>query len=47
VEYINQLGSLITSHAKCAHETKFRTVVAEMAFNKRKILFTRKLDLNL
>jgi hypothetical protein len=46
VEYFNCLGSVITSHARCAREIKSMIARAQAAFNK-KALFTSKLDLNL
>jgi hypothetical protein len=46
VEYFNYLGSMITSDARCTHEIKSRIAMAKAAFNKKKNLFTRKLDLN-
>jgi hypothetical protein len=47
VEYFNYLGSMITNNARCTRETKSRIAMATVAFNKRKTLFTTKLDLNL
>jgi hypothetical protein len=47
VEYFNYLGSMLTNDARCAHEIKSRTAMAKAAFNKKKTLFTSKLDLNL
>jgi hypothetical protein len=47
VEYFNYLGSMITSDARCTREIKSRTATAKAAFNKKKSLFTSKLDLNL
>jgi hypothetical protein len=47
VEYFNYLGSMITNDAKYAHESKSRIAMAKAAFNKKKNLFTSKLDLNL
>jgi hypothetical protein len=47
VEYINYLGSMITNDAKCTREIKSRIVMAKIVFNKKKTLFTSKLDLNL
>jgi hypothetical protein len=47
VEYFNYLGSMITSDARCTREIKSRIAMAKAPFNKKKILFTSKLDLNL
>jgi hypothetical protein len=46
VEYFNYLGSMITSDARCTREIKSRIAVAKAAYNKKKTLFTSKLDLN-
>jgi hypothetical protein len=47
VEYCNCLGSVITNDARCTLELKSEIFVAKAAFNKKKILFTGKLHLNL
>jgi hypothetical protein len=47
VEYFNYLGSIITNDARCTREIKSRIAMAKAAFNKKKNLFTSKLDLNL
>jgi hypothetical protein len=47
VEYFNYLGSVITNDARCTREIKSRIAMAKAAFNKKKNLFTSKLDLNL
>jgi hypothetical protein len=47
VEYFNYLGSIITSDARCTREIKSRIAMAKGAFNKKKTLFTSKIDLNL
>ena len=47
VDYINYSGSMITNDARCTRETKSRIALAEAAFDKKKPLFTSKLDLNL
>jgi hypothetical protein len=47
VEYLNYLGSMITNDARCTHEIKTRIAMAKASFNKKKTLFTSKLDLNL
>jgi hypothetical protein len=38
---------MITNDARCTREIKSRIAMAEAAFNKKKNLFTSKLDLNL
>jgi hypothetical protein len=39
---------MITSDARCTREVKYRTATAKAALNnKKKALFTSKLDLNL
>jgi hypothetical protein len=38
---------MITNEARCTREIKSRIVVARAAFNRKKTLFTSKLDLNL
>jgi hypothetical protein len=48
VEYFNYLGSMITNDARwCTCKIKSRIAMAKAAFNKKKNLFTSKLDLNL
>jgi hypothetical protein len=47
VEYFNYLGSMITNDPRCTREIKSRIAMAKAAFNKKKTLFTNKLDLNL
>jgi hypothetical protein len=37
---------MITNSARCSREIKSRITIAKAAFNKKKALFTRKLDLN-
>jgi hypothetical protein len=45
---ISQLfGCMIRNDARCTHEIKNRIATAKAAFDKKKTLFTRKLDLNL
>jgi hypothetical protein len=46
VEYFNYLGSMLTSDARGTREIKSRIATAKSAFNKKKILFASKLDLN-
>jgi hypothetical protein len=38
---------VITKDARCTCEIKFRIAMAKTAFNKKKTLFTSKLELNL
>jgi hypothetical protein len=45
VEEFNYLGSMITNAARCTREIKARIAMAKAAFNKKKTLFTIKLDL--
>jgi hypothetical protein len=45
VEEFNYLGSMITNDARCTREIKARIAMAIAAFNRKKILFTSKLDL--
>jgi hypothetical protein len=47
MEYFSFLGSMVTNDTKCTLEIKFRIAMAKAAFSRKKILFTRKLDLNL
>jgi hypothetical protein len=47
VECFNFLGSMITSDARCTHEITSSIAMAKAASNKKKNLFTCKLDLNL
>jgi hypothetical protein len=47
VEYFSYLGSTIKNTARCTREIKSGIVMAKAAFNKKKTLFTSKLDLNL
>jgi hypothetical protein len=46
VENLNYLCSMITNDARCTRETKSSIVMEKAAFNKKKTLFTRKMDLN-
>jgi hypothetical protein len=47
VEYFKYLRSLKTNDAILTRENKPRIILAKAAFNKKKILFTSKLKLNL
>jgi hypothetical protein len=46
VEYSNYLGTMIND-ARCTREIKSTTAMARATFNRKKSLFTSKLDLNL
>jgi hypothetical protein len=46
-DYFNYLGRAITSDVKCRWEIKSRISMENAFANKKKILFTSKLDLNL
>jgi hypothetical protein len=47
VEEFSYLGSMITNDARCTREIKARIDMAKAAFNRKKTLFTSKLDLEL
>jgi hypothetical protein len=47
IEYLKYLGSVITSDERCTHETQSKIAVEKAVFNRKKTLFTSKLDLNL
>jgi len=47
VKCFKYLGSMLTEDGRCTCETKSRIAMAKAAFNKKKNLFTSKLDLNL
>ena len=47
VKCFKYLGSMLTDDGRCTCEIKSRIVMAKAAFNKKKDLFTSKLDLNL
>jgi len=47
VECFKYLGSMLTHVGGCTCEIKSRIAMAKAAFNKKKTLFTSKLDLNL
>ena len=47
VECFKYLGSMLTNDGRCTCEIKSSIVMAKAAFNKKKTLFTSKLDLNL
>ena len=47
VECFKYLGSILINDGRCTCEIKSRITMAKVAFNKKKTLFTSKLDLNL
>jgi hypothetical protein len=47
VKCFKYLGSILTEDGRCTCEIKSRIAMAKAAFNKKKNLFTNKLDLNL
>ena len=47
VEYFNSLGSVTTNHARCTRYIKSSIAMAKAASNRKKTLFSSRLDLNL
>jgi hypothetical protein len=47
VKEFNYLGSMNTNDARCTREIKARIAMAKAAFNRKKTVFTSKLDLEL
>jgi hypothetical protein len=47
VEYFNSFGCTLTNDARCTCEMKSGVSRAKIAINKKNVLFTRKLDVNL
>jgi hypothetical protein len=47
VEYFKYLCSMLTNDGRCTCEIKSRIVMAKFAFNKKRALFTGKMDLEL
>jgi hypothetical protein len=45
VESFKYLSSILTNNGRSTREIKFRITMAKAAFNKKKTLFTNKLDL--
>ena len=45
VECFKYLGSILTNDGKCTCDFKSRIAMAKAAFNKKKTVFTSKLDL--
>jgi hypothetical protein len=46
-EYFCNFCNMITNDARCTREIKSRIAMAKGAFNKKKALYTSKLELNL
>ena len=46
VEYFNYFCSVITNDARCKREIKSRIIMEAATFNKKRTLFTSKVDLN-
>jgi hypothetical protein len=46
VESLKYLGSMLTNDGRCTCETNSRIAMAKAAFNKKRDLFTSKMDLN-
>ena len=44
VEYFNYVGSMITNDARCKRGIKSKIALAKAALNKKKTLFTNKLE---
>jgi hypothetical protein len=47
VESFKYLGSNLTNIGRCTCEIKYRIAMAKAAFNKKRVLFTSTLDLEL
>jgi hypothetical protein len=47
MECFKYSSSILTNGGRCTQEIKSRIAMAKAAFNKKKTLFTSKLDLNL
>jgi hypothetical protein len=47
VELFNYIGTMITNDGRCTCEVKSRIAMAKAAFNKKRALFTSKMDLEL
>jgi hypothetical protein len=47
VEYIKYLGGILTNDVRCTYKIKSRIVIAKAAFNKKRALFTSKMDLEM
>jgi hypothetical protein len=47
VEFFTYLGSILTNDGICTCEIKSRIAMAKAAFNKKRAVFTSKMDLEL
>jgi hypothetical protein len=47
VRHFNYLSTIVTNDARCTSDIKFRDAMAQVAPNRKKTLFTSKLDLHL
>jgi hypothetical protein len=47
VDSFKHLGSMLTNDGKCIYEIKSRIAIEKAAFNKKRALFTSKMDLKL
>ena len=47
LECLNYFGSMITNDARCTRGIKYRIDIAKATCNRKKTLFSSKLDLNL
>jgi hypothetical protein len=47
MEFFKYLGIMLTNDVRCTCEIKSRIVMAKVAFNKTRTLFTSKMDLEL
>jgi hypothetical protein len=47
MDYFKYLGSKLTKDGRCTCEIKSRIAMAKAAFKKKKVLFTRKMSLEL
>jgi hypothetical protein len=47
VESFKYLGSMLTNDGKCTGEIKFSFAMAKATFNKKRAVFTSKMDLEL
>jgi ribosomal protein S2 len=44
---LKYLGSILTNDGRCTYEIKSRIAMAKSAFNNKRALFTRKMELEL
>jgi hypothetical protein len=47
VVFFKDLGSMLINYGRCTCDIKSRIAIAKAAFNKKKALFTSKMDLEL